>query len=117
MVYRRGSSAFTLVEIMIVVLIMAILMAVAVPQFVRSRGQAQQKSCVANLRQIDAAKEAYAYEHNLGQGATLDPVLTWQEYGKGPFPTCPGGGTYTVGTVGEVPTCSLANIVPHHRLP
>jgi DNA repair exonuclease SbcCD ATPase subunit len=75
-----------------------------------------QNACVNNLRLIDAAKQQWALENKKQTTDTpawddLKPYL-----GRGPngeMPSCPSGGTYTVGTVGERPTCS----VPGHALP
>ncbi|WP_395139763.1 type II secretion system protein, partial [Armatimonas sp.] len=63
--------AFTLVEIMIVVLIIGILVAIAVPNFIRARESARARACVGNLRQIDSAKEQYAMDNRLAQGASV----------------------------------------------
>ena len=67
--------AFTLVEIMIVVLIIGILVAIAVPNFVRARESARARACVGNLSQIDSAKEQYAMDNKLAQGSTM-PALS-----------------------------------------
>ena len=59
----NGTSGFTLVEIMIVVAIIGLLATVAVPNFVRARGTAQKNACISNLRQIDGAKQQWAFEN------------------------------------------------------
>ena len=73
----------------------------------------QRESCIANLRLIYAAKQAWALEKN----KTDTDVPTEQDllpYIKGGiFPTCPGGGVYTIGAVSQPPTCSI----PGHVLP
>ena len=100
--------AFTLVEIMIVVLIIGILMGIAVPQWMKARTNSQQKTCITNLRAIDQAKEQFTMENQLKNGDAIDAVAAWAIYEKGAYPTCPGGGTYTPGLVGTTPTCTLA---------
>ena len=57
---RRRERGFTLVEIMIVVLIIGILLAIAVPSFMNARERSRANACRANLRQIQAAKEQWA---------------------------------------------------------
>ena len=104
--------AFTLVEIMIVVLIIGILVAIAVPNFIRARESARARACVANLRQIDSAKEQYAMDQRLAQGATMPSLAALcgngtTTYIKGSAPSCPSSGTYTVGNLGTDPTCSI----------
>src|SRR3954452_18125930 len=66
---RRG---FTLVEIMIVMLIIGILLAIAIPNFVRERNASRGKACVANLKQIDSATEQYLMDNR----STTCPALS-----------------------------------------
>jgi type II secretion system protein G len=68
---RRRERGFTLVEIMIVVLIIGILLAIAVPSFMNARERSRANACRANLRQIQAAKEQWAMANNQGPTATL----------------------------------------------
>jgi prepilin-type N-terminal cleavage/methylation domain-containing protein len=65
---KRGG--FTLVEIMIVVAIIALLAAIAVPSFLRARKRSQATSTLETLRMIDAAKDQYAIENAKGPGVT-----------------------------------------------
>lgn len=71
---RKLSKGFTLVEIMIVVAIIAILAAVAIPNFVKYRKQSQATACIANLKQIQSAVE----QMKLGGGALgTDTTANW----------------------------------------
>lgn len=100
-------SGFTLVEIMIVVAIIGLLAAVAIPNFVKARQTAQRNACIANLKEIDGAKEQWALETHKAQGDAIakDEV---DRYIKNGAPTCPASGSYTYGNVGTDPTCSVA---------
>lgn len=106
---RKSEKGFTLIEIMIVVLIIGILLAIAVPNFVKARETSRTKSCVANLKQLDAAKEQWAMDEKKSSADT--PGMT-DLCGTGKYvkkePVCPSGGNYTtLGAVGTDPTCSL----------
>ena len=103
------NRAFTLIEIMIVVLIIGILLAIAVPNFVRSREASRAKACVANLKQIDSAKEQWAMDNRISSGAaapTLATLVGSAGYIKS-MPTCASSGTYTVDLIGTPPSCSV----------
>lgn len=90
----------------------AMLSAVAIPNFVKARSTAQKNACINNLRQIDAAKQQWAVENkktdtSIPTRADLSPFLKSEK-----FPVCPAGGTYTLNPVGDPPRCSL----PGHAL-
>jgi prepilin-type N-terminal cleavage/methylation domain-containing protein len=76
---RRGG--FTLVEIMIVVAIIALLAAIAVPGFLRARKRSQASRIINDLRLIDSAVDQYAIETNKTSGATV-AVTDWTNYLK-----------------------------------
>jgi prepilin-type N-terminal cleavage/methylation domain-containing protein len=101
-------SGFTLVEIMIVVAIIGLLAAIAIPNFVKARTTAQKNACVNNLRQIDGAKEQWALENRASEGAPIVKADV-DSYIKGQRePLCPAQGAYTYGNVGVTPVCSIA---------
>src|SRR5437660_3110481 len=76
---RRGG--FTLVEIMIVVAIIALLAAIAVPGFLRARKRSQASRILNDLRMIDSAVDQYAIETNRTTGAVVN-TADWTTYLK-----------------------------------
>jgi hypothetical protein len=94
--------------------IIGLLAAIAIPNFVKARSAAQMNACIANLRQIDGAKQMWVQEHKK-EATDTPPAQELDPYLKSSFSQlkCPAGGTYTINPVGEKPTCSI----PNHRLP
>ena len=95
------NNGFTLVEIMIVVAIIGMLAAIAIPNFVRSRETAQTKVCISNLVAIDNAKQQWALEArkqntDTPTGSDLQPYLG--RTAAGSLPTCPADGAQTFAT-------------------
>lgn len=102
MTSRRG---FTLIEIMIVVAIIGIITAAAIPAFLQARNRTYINACQNNLVQIENAKERWALENNQQTGA----IPTNEEidgYLRG-APECPGGGIYTYNAISVLPECSI----------
>src|SRR5579859_3759819 len=116
------SVGFTLVEIMIVVAIIGLLAAIAIPNFVSARARAQANACINNLTKIDGAANEFALEQNKKTGDAINYPADLTPYIKlnsaGSIPPCPAGGTYADPKVGDTPTCSLGNNVnPAHLAP
>jgi prepilin-type N-terminal cleavage/methylation domain-containing protein len=115
-------AGFTLVEIMIVVAIIGLLAAIAIPNFMKARATSQANACINNLRQIDAAAQQFALEKGKSTGDAITYPDDLTPYIKlnsgGSIPVCPAGGSYADASVGAIPTCSLsATVTPPHILP
>jgi len=119
-----NKSGFTLVEIMIVVAIIGLLAAIAIPNFVRARQQSQANACINNLRQIDGAAQQWALESK--QAPTASYVIAdISAYLKNAV-MCPAdsdqtfGTSYSTGPVSEKPLCKIGDLFSApftHKLP
>lgn len=100
-------KGFTLIEIMIVVAIIAILLAIAIPNFMRARLVSKEKACISSLDKIYGGKEQFIMEHNKGLGDAIVFGDLVPDYVKA-MPLCPSGGVYAVEAVNVMPTCTIA---------
>jgi competence protein ComGC len=101
------------ISIALSIILLPLMLAIAIPNFIKAREVAQRNGCINNLRMLDAAKHSWALEQRqpddaLPTTADLDPYL------KTPIERlrCPAGGEYTLNPVEEPPSCS----VPGHEL-
>lgn len=116
-VFRKG---FSLIELMIVMVIIAIVLAIALPNYFKSGTISQKAVCIANLEKIDAAVDQWVLDNHRPPGYTLsesDEEEVYANYVKGGKPKCPSSGEYAIHAVGSVPqvTCSHEN--EGHKLP
>ncbi len=133
MIEPRGQRGFTLIEMMIVVAIIAILVGLLVPNFMRARAQAQTAACESNLKEIATALELYQTDHDAYptssgtnvDGTPSDPLSSY--YKQAPIDPAAGAGqfyrytvtdagqgdaTYTISCPGSHDPATLQNISP-----
>jgi prepilin-type N-terminal cleavage/methylation domain-containing protein len=118
----KCNDGFTMVEIMVVVAILALLLAIVIPYYVKQRASAQASGCINNLTKIEAAANEFALEKGMKTGDLINYPGDLKPYIKltkiGDIPVCPANGTYHMTAVGAFPGCSLSNsVTPPHIVP
>ena len=102
-------------QILVGIPLILLLLAIAIPNFVKSRETLSTNACANNLKWIDSAKKQWAIEKQ----KTTNDVPTWDDltpYIAGhSTPDCPSKGVYTIGRIGVPPTCSIGG--EGHTLP
>ena len=116
---KKMLKGFTLVEIMIVVAIIAILAAVAIPNFIKYRNESQKSSCISNMKQLQTAGEQYCIQKGALEKPGLGDLCGSDKYIK-TTPVCPyDKSSYGIDNQSGVitVTCKNAGTPLEHKIP
>jgi len=108
--FQRGG--FTLLEIMIVLAIIGLIVAIALPSFIKTRETARAKICLENLSQIETAKQAWALETGKSTGDLPTDAEVYVYLKRDP--ACPAGFKYQPNAIGTIAICLSG--IPEHAL-
>ena len=118
---QHSHTAFSVWEILVLLAVIILLAAIAVPNFIKARSQTAANACINNLRQIDAAANQFALELGKTNGEAihfpddLTPYIKLNSAGK--IVGCPSGGRYSIWRVGQIPRCTQGVTNSSHVLP
>ena len=112
-------KGYTLVEIMIVVSIIAAIVAIILPNYLKASRTSARNVCINNLKQIDGAVERWALDYNIPSGIVPSSSQEEEVYGyiESGMPRCPSGGVYTIHAVGSKPQVTCSREDEGHVLP
>lgn len=115
---RTSLIGITIVEMMVVLTIVAVLIAIAVPTYARLRRDAKAKVCKANLKQIESAIDQWSFEYDVEEGTALtaykNEIYTYLVSGE---PSCPSGGKYVLTYLGSSPQVLCSSSLEGHEYP
>ena len=97
------------IAVPVVIAVIGLLAAIAIPNFVKARNSAQKNACVLNLKSINSAKMSWKVEHNKrGTDEPTDADLFGTQKYMQVKPVCPADGIYIIGPVDQKPACTVA---------
>ena len=97
---KRNNKGFTLVELMVVVVIIAVLVAIAIPAYNAVTTRAEAGACEANIRMLDGAVVQWQAANDVTTFPTFADLTTAGDYFQ-EAPTCPSAGVYSIDATGR----------------